>query len=189
MLERTLILIKHDGIQRSLVGEILKRFEQRGMKIIGMKMVLPTKEMTLKHYVMTDAWIEKLGNNTRNAAKAKGIEMKETNKEIAERVRNWNVDYLTEGPIIVMVFEGFHAIEIGRKLVGHAEARQAEIGTIRGDFTVESYEMADSNQRTIRSIVHASGNKEEASNEISLWFSEKELHSYERLDWKIMHKH
>ncbi|MDO8538634.1 MAG: nucleoside-diphosphate kinase [archaeon] len=189
MLERTLILIKHDGIQRSLVGEILKRFEQRGMKIIGMKMVLPTKEMALNHYVMTDAWIEKLGNNTRSAAKSKGIELKETNREIAERVRQWNIDYLTEGPIIALAFEGFHAIEIGRKLVGHAEARQAQIGTIRGDFTVESYEMADSKQRTIRSIVHASGNLEEATNELSLWFSAKELHEYERLDWKIMHKH
>ncbi|MBW2970562.1 nucleoside-diphosphate kinase [Candidatus Woesearchaeota archaeon] len=187
MIEKTCILVKHDGIQRGLTGEIIKRFEQRGLRIAGIKMVHPTREIAKKQYQLTPAWIEKLGENTRKAAAEKGIELKESNKEIAERVQGWLVDYLCEGPIIAVVLEGHHAIEIGRKIVGHAEARQAQIGTIRGDFSTESYELADQLERPIRNIVHASGNKEEAANEVKLWFSEKELHDYDLHEWKIMH--
>ena len=186
-MQRTLILVKHDGVQRGLVGEVIKRFEQRGLRISAVKMVQPTKEIAEKQYRMTPDWIKKLGDNTRKAAKEKGIEMKESNEEIAKRVRGWLVDYLCEGPIVAMVFEGFHAVEIGRKIVGHAEARQAEIGTIRGDFTVESYELADNRGRPLRNIVHATGNKEEVEAEVPLWFTEKEIFDYDLDKWKIMH--
>ncbi len=187
MLQKTVVLIKHDGIQRGLVGEIIKRFEQKGLKIIGMKMVLPTKEIAEKHYKMTGDWIKKLANNTRTAAKAKGQEMNETDEQIAKRVQGWNIKYLTEGPVIVIAIEGYHAIEIVRKIIGHAEARQAEIGTIRGDFSVESYALADMNQRSIRNIIHASGTAEEAENELKIWFNKSELFDYEHHEWKIMH--
>ena len=187
MLQKTFVLIKHDGIQRGLVGEVVKRFEQKGIKIIAMKMVHPTKEQAEKHYRITEEWIQKLAGNTRAAAKAKGKELKETDSEIAKRVHGWNVKYLTEGPVIVMALEGYHAIEIVRKIVGHAESRQAEIGTIRGDFSVDSYDLADANQRSIRNILHASGSKEEAAHELSVWFKNEEFFDYEKHDWKIMH--
>ncbi|HII30284.1 TPA: nucleoside-diphosphate kinase [Candidatus Woesearchaeota archaeon] len=187
LIERTVVIVKHDGIQRGLVGEIIKRFEQRGMKISALKMIRPTEEHVNKHYVMTDAWVEKLGENTRRAAKAKGVELKESNKEIAERVREWNKKYLMEGPIVVVLFEGYHAIEVGRKIVGPAEARQAPVGTIRGDFSADSYEIADVLKRPVRNLVHASGNREEAENEIKVWFSEMEIYDYDQKAWEIIH--
>ena len=187
MMEKTVILVKHDGVQRGLVGEIIKRFEQRGLRIAGMKMIQSTKDMAKRQYKLTPAWIKKLGDNTRIEAEGRGIKLKETNKEIAERVQKWLMNYLCEGPIVAMVFEGYHAIEIGRKIVGHAEARQAEIGTIRGDFSTESYQLADAKQRPLKNIVHASGNKEESDNEVKLWFSKKEIHDYDLHGWQIMH--
>lgn len=189
MLERTLVLVKHDGVQRGLVGELIQRFEKKGIKIAGIKMVHPTKELAMNHYVMTPAWIKKLATNTRNAAEKKGLKITETDEDIAGKVQGWNVSYLTEGPVVAIVFEGYHAIEVGRKIVGPANAKDADIGTFRGDYTVESYELADTNQRTIRSIVHASGNKEEAENEIPLWFKKNELFDYELQMWEIIHKH
>jgi len=172
-----------------LVGEILKRFEQRGLKLVAMKMVLPTEAIADKHYVLTPAFIEKLGENTRKAAASRGAEVKETNEEIATRVKNWNMKYLTEGPVVAMIWEGFHAIEVGRKIVGPAESKGAPIGTIRGDFSTESYGMADKLGRPLRNLVHASGNKEEAENEIGLWFTPEEIFSWEKERWKVMHKY
>lgn len=187
-IEKTVVLVKHDGVQRGLVGEFIKRFEQKGLKIAAMKFIHPGEEIADKHYVMTDAWIEKLGNNTRNSAKEKGIELKETNEQIASRVRDWNKSYLMEGPVVAILFEGPNAIEIGRKIVGPAECKQAPIGTIRGDYSTESYEMADTFQRTMRSIVHASGNKEEAMHELKLWFNDEEIYDYELHLWKVIHR-
>ena len=188
LIERTFIAFKHDALQRGLVGEFIKRFEDKGLKLVAIKMIQPTEEMAKRHYKLTPEFIEKLGNNTRKAAAEKGIEMTETNEEIATRVRDWNVNYITEGPIIAMAWEGFHAIQVGRKIVGHAESRQAPIGTIRGDYSVESYEMADSLERPLRNLVHASGDKGEAENELNLWFSPEEFHSWDKEKWKVMHK-
>ena len=187
MKEKTVILVKHDGVQRGLIGEIIKRFEQRGLKIAGMKLVHSTRDLAKKHYVMTPEWIEKLGNNTRKAAEKQGIEMKETNEEIAKRVQGWLMDYLCEGPVVAILFEGYHAIEIGRKIVGHAEARQAEVGTIRGDYSTESYFLADNLKRPLKNLVHASGNDAEAENEAKLWFGEDEIYDYELHRWSVMH--
>lgn len=187
MVERTVILVKHDGVQRGLVGEVIKRFEQKGLKIAGIKMVTPTKELAKKQYALTPEWVKKLATNTRKAAEEKGVKMKETDEQIAKRVQNWLMDYLVEGPVVAILFEGHHAIEIGRKIVGHAEARQAEIGSIRGDFSTESYELADTRDRAIRNIVHASGNEQEATNEEKLWFKKDEIHKYNMHEWRIMH--
>jgi nucleoside-diphosphate kinase len=189
LIEQTFIAVKHDGVQRGLVGEIIGRFEQRGLKLVAMKMVLPTEAIADKHYVLTPAFIEKLGENTRKAAASRGEEVKETNEEIATRVKNWNMKYLTEGPVVAMIWEGFHAIEVGRKIVGPAESKGAPIGTIRGDFSTESYGMADKLGRPLRNLVHASGNKEESENEIKLWFTAEEIFGWDKDRWKVMHKY
>jgi nucleoside-diphosphate kinase len=148
--ERIFIAAKPDAVQRGLVGEIMKRFEQRGLKLIGLKMIWATEEQARKHYKLTPEFIEKLGNNTRKAAEAKGLKLTETNEEIAQKVVDWNVSYITEGPIVAMAWEGPHAIEIGRKIVGHAESRQSSIGTIRGDYSADSYDLADALKRPLR---------------------------------------
>ena len=189
LIERTFIAVKHDGVQRGLVGEIIKRFEQRGLKLVAMKMVFPTEAIADKHYVLTPAFIEKLGENTRKAAASRGAEVKETNEEIATRVKNWNMKYLTEGPVVAMIWEGFHAIEVGRKIVGPAESKGAPIGTIRGDFSTESYDMADKLGRPLRNLVHASGDREEADNEVNLWFKDEELFGWDKTRWQVMHKY
>ncbi len=187
-MQRTLILVKHDGIQRGLTGEIIKRFEQKGLKIAGIKMIQATKETADKHYVITPEWTKKVGENTRKSAEKKGIKINQTDEEIAERIHAQNTEYLTEGPIIAVVFEGYHAIEIGRKLIGSTEARKAEIGTIRGDFTVDSYEIAEAKKRSVRNLIHASEDTEQADREIKLWFDEKEVHEYTKKEWEVMHK-
>ena len=187
-LQRTLVLIKPDGVQRNLIGEIIKRFEQRGFKIAALKMVWVNKEFAAKHYPMTEKWIKGLASKTREAYEKRGENLDESDNEIAGKVHNWLKDYLTEGPVVAMVIEGYHVVEIVRKMIGHTESRQAAPGTIRGDFSVESYQLADNKQRPIRNIVHASGSKEEAETEIALWFTREEIHDYEKKDWEVIHK-
>ena len=187
MLEKTLILIKPDGIQRSLVGEIIKRFEQKGMKIIGLKMLNASPEQLGQHYPTDNEWFESVGKKTRTKFQEKSIEMKETNLEIGQRIRKWNMEALSKNPIIAIAFEGYHAVEIGRKIVGHTEPRSAIPGTIRGDFSVESFDLADQKSRTTKNLVHASSSVNAAEREIKVWFNNKELNAYEKADWHILH--
>lgn len=187
LLEKTFIAVKHDGVQRGLVGEIVKRFEQRGLKLVAIKMVLPDKEMAAKHYPMTEEWVKNTAATTRKAWEAKGVKIDESDEEICQRINSWLKDYLAEGPVVAMAWEGIHAIEVGRKIVGTASAKNAPPGTIRGDFSTDSYELADLKKRPVRNIVHASGTRAEADNEINLWFSKKEIFDYHRKDWDIIH--
>jgi len=154
MIERTLVLIKPDGIKRSIAGKVITRFEDAGLKIIGAKMHWADKNLAKKHY-------------TEDIAKRRGA-----------HVREWLADYVTEGPVLALVLEGLHAIEAVRKICGTTEPRTAAPGTIRGDFCHVSYEWADKKKKSIRNIVHASGSKQEAEAEIDLWFKKDELHSY-----------
>jgi len=187
MIERTFVAVKHDGIQRGLVGEIIKRFEQRGLKLAAIKMVQVDKDFAEKHYPLTEEWIKNTAAVTRKAYEKRGIKLKESDREICERINKWLKDYLTEGPVVAMVWEGYHAIEMCRKIVGTAESRSAPPGTIRGDYSVDSYELADQKKRPVRNLVHASGNAQEAEHEITLWFRPEEIHDYTRKDWEVMH--
>jgi nucleoside-diphosphate kinase len=150
MLDQTLVLIKPDGVQRGLSGEIIHRFERVGLKIVGIKMFWVNKEFAKKHY---KAHVDK--------PFYKGLEA-----------------MITEGPVIAMVLEGIHAVELVRKMVGGTEPKSAAPGTIRGDYAHVSYEYADKKGIAIKNLIHASGNKEEAKTEVELWFDKKELHSY-----------
>ena len=154
MIERTLVLLKPDCVQRHITGEIISRFEKAGLKIVGMKMVWCDKEQAMKHY-------------TEDVAKRRG-----------EFVRNKLLVGITQGPIVAMCLEGIEAVDVVRKIVGSTEPKTAPPGTIRGDYAHMSYDYADSSNKAIPNIVHASGNKEEAKQEIDLWFKPEELHSY-----------
>lgn len=178
MIERTLILVKHDGVVRGLIGEILKRFEHIGLKIVGLKMVKATDHMVSNHYLVTEEWANALAEKTKKSYAEKGIEMKETPKQIADRVQKMNKIFLQEGPVVAFVLEGPHAVDLGRKIVGSTEPRQALPGTIRGDFSLDSYTLSDKKQRSVRNLVHASGTKAEADREIALWFAPEELYPY-----------
>ena len=150
MLEKTLVLIKPDGVQRSLAGRIISRFEDAGMKIVGIKMVQVTPQFSKKHYAA------------------------HVNKQFYQALEN----FITEGPVIAIAVEGLHAVETVRKIVGPTEPKQAPPGTIRGDFAHHSYAYSDSKGIAIKNLIHASGTKEEADIEIKLWFSTSELFKY-----------
>jgi nucleoside-diphosphate kinase len=185
--ERTLILAKQDAVHRGIVGRIIQRFEQKGMKIVGLKLTTPTKQMVEQHYPDDDDMWTFTGEKTIETWQAKGKETSETPLEVGKRIRQWNIDALSGHPVIAICFEGYHAVEVGRKIVGHTEPRQALPGTIRGDFSVESYDLADYNQRPLINLVHAAGKVHEAEREIKVWFDEKDLCSYDKKDFKMFH--
>ncbi|MEM1577658.1 MAG: nucleoside-diphosphate kinase [Candidatus Pacearchaeota archaeon] len=153
MIQRTLVLLKPDAIRRGLVGKIIQRFEDAGLKIVAMKMQWIDKEHADKHY-------EDLG-------KRKG-----------EKIKQRMIDFLTSGPVIAMVLEGIEAVEVVRKIVGGTEPKTALPGTIRGDFAHLSIEYANKKGKAVPNLIHASDSLENAEKEIKLWFNRKEIHSY-----------
>lgn len=185
--ERTLILAKQDAIHRGLVGEIIKRFEQKGMRLAAMKLTIATKDILEKHYTKDEQMQTLTGERTIETWKKQGKTVKETPLEIGNRIRDWNINGLKDKPVVALIFEGFHAVEIGRKIVGHTEPRQALPGTIRGDFSAESYGLADKKQRVLINLVHAAGKPEEAEREIKAWFKNSEIIDYQKKDFNILH--
>lgn len=188
IVERTLVLVKPDGVKRALVGEIISRFEKRGLKIIGLKMVWIDEGMVRKHYPTTrKEWVGGIGDKTLKAYADYGTDPKEhlgtmDPYEIGLLVCKWLVDYLTSGPVVAIILEGPHAITAVRKIAGYTYPDTAIPGTIRGDFSIDSPDLANMTKRSGMNLVHASGNKEEAEFEIALWFKKEEIHKYIRTD-------
>ncbi|RJO60773.1 nucleoside-diphosphate kinase [candidate division WS5 bacterium] len=190
-MERTLVLIKPDGVQRALVGQIISRFEQRGLKVIALKMIKPTLEHLDNHYPKEDWWIKRLGEKGFNVFDELGLDkekiMGTTDKKKAGLlVRKWLLDYMNAAPIVAFVLEGIHVIDMARKIVGPSIPNKAEIGTIRGDFSVDSPSAANVEKRAIKNLIHASETKEEAEAEIKHWFSEEEIYEWSRPDHQAM---
>ncbi len=183
--EKTLVLLKPDAVKRGLIGEIIKRFENSGLKIIGLQMVKPTRNLLDKHYPKTKEWVENLGNNfikTCEEYKIKVDLKKDFNVnnvyELGLKVREWLLDYMCSGPIIKIAIKGPNAVEIVRKLVGTTLPFKSPPGTIRGDFSIDNPIIANLEKRAIQNLIHASGNKEEAKYELNLWFKKNELIDY-----------
>jgi len=158
MIQQTLVLVKPDGVARGLTGEVIKRFEQRGLKIVALKLVKIDDDHAKKHY-------------TEDIAERKG-----------EEIRNLLLTYITDGPVIAMIIEGVNAIENVRKLVGTTESKSAVPGTIRGDFSHVSYEYADKNKLPVKNLIHAPADEKDAKSEVALWFSIDEIFDYKRSD-------
>lgn len=177
-IEKTLVLLKPDVVQRGLIGEIISRFEKKGLKIVAMKMVWPSEELAQEHYRHPEEAAMALGEKTIASFKERGIEMTETPLEIAKRIESWLGSYLANGPIVAMVLEGAHAVQYVRKLRGNVNPLQADVGTIVSDYTIDSYFLADEGKRSVRTMVHASGTVEEAKHEIGLWFKDGEIFDY-----------
>ena len=186
--ERTFVMIKPDAVQRSLIGEIVQRYERIGLKLLALKMVVPTPEQIEKHYTLDPQWRRITGEKRIKAARDRGLpppseDPLEVTAQILIRLRK----YMTSGPLIAMIWQGAHAVPIVRKLTGGTEPFSSDVGTIRGDFVLDSYEMADHDDRSIRNLVHASGSTDEAEKEIKLWFSEKEITHYNLAQDKILY--
>jgi len=178
-LERTLVIIKPDGIQRALIGEIVSRYERLGLKLAGLKMVVPTAEQVEGHYTLDPNWRRVTGEKTIKSYKDRGLTPpSEDPLEITAKILKNLKKYLTAGPVIAMVWEGAHAVELVRKITGGTEPRGAAVGTIRGDFVVDSYIMSDNDDRAVRNLIHGSGSIDEANMEIPHWFSKDEIIDY-----------
>jgi|SRR3989338_11282390 len=188
MIEHTLVLLKPDTVKRNLVGEIISRFEKVGLKIIGMKMVHADEDTCGNHYANDDNWLKSVGVKTKENYAKKGIELKETDTEIGQRVRQKLILNLSSCPLIAIVLEGHNAVLHVRKMVGSTEPASSQPGTIRGDYSFDTYKLADHKNRPIQNLIHASGSLEEAQREINIWFSGKELFNWKRLDEDIMYK-
>ncbi|MDO8551886.1 MAG: nucleoside-diphosphate kinase [bacterium] len=185
-MEQTVVLIKPDGVKRALTGEIIGRFERISLKIVSMKMVWVTQTVVGKHYQDDINYHRKVGERTLANYKEFGIDPNEklgTNDpvEIGRLVRKWNMEFLSSGPVIAMLLEGPEAVRMVRKIVGATYPSESNPGTIRGDYSVESPMVANTQGRTIRNLIHASGNVEEANFERKLWFHEKEIYPYKRV--------
>jgi|TARA_B100001971_G_C18071138_1_gene473155 nucleoside-diphosphate kinase len=156
MIDQTLVLIKPDGVSRGLIGEVIKRFEDRGLKIVALKLVKIDMDKAKEHYT------------------------EDITKRWGGSVRNKLLEFITEGPVTAMIIEGVEAIENVRKIVGPTESKAAPPGTIRGDYSHASFGYADEKNIPLKNIIHASGNKEDAKTEVALWFSIDEVHNYKR---------
>ncbi|OHA17335.1 MAG: hypothetical protein A3C79_03390 [Candidatus Taylorbacteria bacterium RIFCSPHIGHO2_02_FULL_45_28] len=186
--ERTLVIIKPDGIQRSLVGEVIKRYEQIGLKLTAIKMMVATPELIEKHYTLDPEWRTVTGLKTIKGYKDKGMKPpSEDPHEITTKILKNLIRYMTSGPIVAMVWEGAHAVAIVRKLTGGTEPLTSDAGTIRGDFVMDSYKMSDDDGRSVRNIVHASGSSKEAEDEIKHWFKPEEVIRYKSIQEKILY--
>ncbi len=182
--ERTLVLLKPDAIQRALMGEIVARYERLGLKLVGLKMVVPTAEQVEEHYTLDPNWRRVTGEKTIASYKSRNLPPpSEDPLEITAKILKNLKKYLTAGPVIAMVWEGAHAVELVRKVTGGTEPRSSPVGTIRGDFVVDSYVMSDTDDRAVRNLIHASGSITEADMEIPHWFKQEEI-----IDYKVSHE-
>jgi len=192
MKEQTLVIFKPDSVARGLVGEITSRFEKVGLKIVAVKMMMVSRELADKHYPASrEAFINGMGGKTLENYQDMGIDpIKEVGSadphEIGLKIREWLVDMITAGPVIAVVLEGPHAVELVRKMVGHTLPLKSAPGTIRGDYSFDSSYLANVGKRPIKNLLHASGEIDEAKYEVDLWFSKDEIMTYSRVEEKIM---
>lgn len=183
--EKTFVLIKPDGVRKGLVGEILKRFEQRDLKIIALEMIQPTKAEMDKHYPTDEKWLRRIGDKTTATYEKYGHDIKADfgttdTLKIGKEVRRWLIDFMISAPMVKMVVQGVHAVDMVRKIVGPTMPYLAEMGTIRGDYSVDSAISANKERRAVFNLVHASETPEEAKHEIAHWFGKKTIFKYKR---------
>lgn len=188
LMERTLVVIKPDGVQRALVGEILSRFEKAGLKIIGLKLIHASKDVAGQHYKDDEEWMINVGRKSKESYKKKGIELEATEKEIGMRIRQQLMDFISMSPSVAICIEGHGAIEKVRVLVGATAPMNAMPGTIRGDLAFDSYQLSDASGRPIQNLIHASDSVESAERELSIWFNEDELLPYQRVDEALIYR-
>ncbi|KKU38794.1 MAG: Nucleoside diphosphate kinase [Parcubacteria group bacterium GW2011_GWA2_46_39] len=185
--ERTFLMVKPDGVKRGLMGEIIRRVEQRGLKVVALEMFQPTKDQIDNHYPKDEAWIARLGEKTLSTYAKYGYDAMEElgtadKLAIGKMVREWLINYMTSAPLVKMVVQGVHAVDMIRKLAGPTMPSAAEMGTIRGDYSVDSAAAANKDKRAVHNIMHASETVEEAEHEISHWFAPEEIHAYSRAE-------
>jgi len=185
--ERTLVIIKPDGVQRSLIGEIIARFERTGLKIIALKQCMATEDQCWQHYNKDEAWFLKKGTGVVEELTRQNIPITKEPLQYGKDIIQQLVTFMTSGPVIPLVVEGNQSVAVIQKIVGSTEPLTSDVGTIRGDLTIDSYLLASVDQRAVRNLVHCSDKPEEAEREIQIWFKTEELLSYKLAQEQILY--
>ena len=182
--EKTYVMIKPDGVRKGLTGEIIRRFEQRDLKVVALEMFQPTREQIDTHYPKDEKWITRLGEKTSATYEKYGYDLSELGTtdlfEIGKMVRGWVIDYMVSAPLVKMVLQGTHAVDVVRKIAGDTLPYKADMGTIRGDFSIDSPALANREKRAVMNIAHCSETPEEAEHEIKHLFGAGKIHDYKR---------
>ncbi|NCU39397.1 nucleoside-diphosphate kinase [Candidatus Falkowbacteria bacterium] len=185
--ERTLVILKPDSVQRGLIGEIIKRIESTGLKMVGLKMIIAQEDQCWQHYNKDEAWFLSKGEKVVENRKEAGLPIEKETIEYGRDIIGALVKFMTCSPVVPMVFEGNQAVGIVKKLVGSTEPLSSDGGTIRGDYTIDSFGLANFDGRAVRNLIHCSDQVDEAKREISIWFDEKELLHYSLINEKILY--
>jgi len=186
--EQTFVIIKPDGVQRSLVGEIIGRFERAGLKLVAMKLGVPAEAQCWEHYKKDDVWFESKGGLILENRKKMGKPVEKSAIEYGRDIIGVLVKYMTASPVVMMVWEGNQSVAVVKKLVGGTEPTTSDVGTIRGDFTIDSYHIADfDGSRALRNIIHCTDNPTESQREIDIWFKSEELVQYRLVQEQILY--
>lgn len=185
--ERTFVILKPDTVQRSLMGEVIKRFEQTGLKCTAMKMFVADEDRLFKHYNKDDAWFLKKGTGIVENLKSHGRPVEKEPIEYGKDIIRANAKYMSAGPVVAMIWEGNQAVAVIKKIVGSTEPSTSDVGTIRGDFTIDSYAHSAYEDRAVRNLIHCSDEPAEAEREIELWMNDNEIQSYVTAQERIMY--
>lgn len=188
MIERSLVLLKPDAVQRALIGEIISRFERTGFKVIALKLVNASKDDAGRHYADDESWLKSVGDKTKKSYEAKGTPVADDALTIGKRIRQQLIDFITMSPSVAIVLEGHDVVNKVRTIVGATAPSSALPGTIRGDFAFDSYGLADVSGRPIQNLIHASDSAESAKREIAIWFRSDELCPYQRVDEALLYR-
>jgi len=185
--ERTFVIIKPDAVQRNLIGDIISRIERTGLKIIALKMVVANEDTLWKHYNKDDAWFLEKGNIAIESRKLQALPVEKEAIEYGKDILRANIEFMTSGPVIAFIIQGNQAVGIVKKIVGGTEPLTSDVGTIRGDYTIDTYSLANSSSRAVRNLIHCSDKVSEAEREISLWFNESEIIKYNLANERILY--
>lgn len=185
--ERTLVILKPDALQRALAGEIIERFERTGLRLVALKMTFAVEDLLWKHYNKDEAWYQSKGELTIKNREALKLPIEKEAKEYGRDIIKALVSFMSCGPVVPMVWEGNQAVNIVKKITGGTEPATSDVGTIRGDFTIDSYELSNLDGRAVRNLVHCSDKPEEAEREIELWFKSDEILKYNLALDKILY--
>jgi len=185
--ELTFAILKPDAVQRGLLGEIISRFERAGLKIVAMKLTMLDEKKLWNHYNKDEAWFLKKGSNIVAERKASGLPIDKDPIEYGKDIIRALVKFMTSGPVVLLAIEGNQAVSVVKKLVGGTEPSSSDVGTIRGDFTLDSYAISAIDNRAVRNLVHCSDAVEEAERELRLWFTPEDILKYRLVSEAILY--
>ena len=181
------MIIKPDGVQRGLIGEIISRIERTGLKIVSMKMIMADEDTLWKHYNKDEVWFQDKGEIVVKNRTEQGLPVEKEALEYGKDILRANIEFMTAGPVLAMVIQGNQAVGVVKKLVGGTEPLTSDVGTIRGDLTIDTYELANASGRAVRNLIHCSDEVSEAERELALWFTEDEVIKYRLANERILY--